>query len=353
MRGERVVPVIGPSDAPTADGIASLGVVVIGRNEGERLVRCLDSLARHPVVYVDSGSVDASVEEAAGRGAEVVQLDPSEAFTAARARNAGFAALDARLPSLEFVQFVDGDCEIARGWIETAVAFLRANPDTAVVCGRRRERAPDASPYNRLTDIEWDTPVGEAQACGGDALMRAEAFRRLGGFDGSLIAGEEPELCLRLRRDGYRVFRLDAEMTMHDAQMDRFSQWWRRQVRAGHAYAEACWLHGRSRERFRVRELVSAACWAVGLPTAGIVLSLAVGPALGVSLVVGAWVSLAARIAARRMRRGDPRASAWLYGWACVASKLATIAGACVFLANRLRGARTRLIEYKAPGPGS
>jgi glycosyltransferase involved in cell wall biosynthesis len=70
---------------------AAFGVVVIGRNEGERLVRCLQSLAQFgaPLVYVDSNSTDGSSEQAQRLGAHAVQLDLTQSFTAARARNLG------------------------------------------------------------------------------------------------------------------------------------------------------------------------------------------------------------------------------------------------------------------------
>ncbi|BBH45959.1 hypothetical protein KU43P_24360 [Pseudomonas sp. KU43P] len=223
-----------------------IGVVVIGRNEGMRLERCLASLAKgaDQVVYVDSGSTDGSVQRARSHGVEVLALDMSIPFTAARARNEGFACLLQLCPNLRHVQFVDGDCEVVAGWLASAQAFLDGHPEVAVVCGRRRERFPERSIYNHLCDLEWDTPVGEAKACGGDALMRVEAFRDVSGYRPGLIAGEEPELCVRLRARGWKIWRLDAEMTLHDAAMTRFSQWWRRCIRGGYAFAEGAYLHG-------------------------------------------------------------------------------------------------------------
>jgi len=162
---------------------------------------------------------------------EVVELDMSKPFSAARARNAGFERLNDKV---KFIQFVDGDCEIVTGWIERARQELEQRPDVAVVCGRRRERHPEASIYNRIADIEWDTPIGEAQSCGGDSMMRADAFAAAGGFDSSVVAGEEPELCQRLRANGWKILRINAEMTLHDAAMVHMRQWWRRSVRGGY-----------------------------------------------------------------------------------------------------------------------
>ena len=251
----------------------SIGAVVIGRNEGARLERSLQALAGQvaQIVYVDSGSTDGSVAAARGLGAEVVELDMKHPFTAARARNAGVAALS---EEITLVQFLDGDCILRDGWLAAAEAHLNAHPQLAVVCGRRREEHPETSIYNSLVDAEWDTPPGEARACGGDALMRLEALRAVGGYRAEMIAGEEPELCQRLRRAGWQIWRLDAEMTWHDAQITRFSQWWRRSLRAGHAFAEGAALHGAGPDRHWVAETRRAVLWGALLPAVILLLAL-------------------------------------------------------------------------------
>ena len=182
-----------------------IGAVVIGRNEGDRLKQCLTSLCNdiEHIVYVDSGSTDGSVEMALEMSVRVVELDMTKPFTAARARNAGLAVLLESNPQLDYVQFVDGDCEVQRSWLGLAFEFLSSHPDFAAVCGRRRERYPTATIYNQLCDIEWDTPIGEAKACGGDALFRVSALTSVDGYQDSLIAGEEPEMCFRMRQGGF------------------------------------------------------------------------------------------------------------------------------------------------------
>lgn len=262
-----------------ADGAASIGIVAIGRNEGERLVRCLASIpAGVPTVYVDSASTDGSPERARDAGAIVHALDMARPFTAARARAEGVAVLFARHPATDFVMFVDGDCEIEAGWLTTAADFLTANADFAAVCGRRRERFPEASFYNALADYEWSTPAGEAEACGGDAMMRASAYQSVGGFDPKMIAGEEPELCGRLRAAKWRIMRLDAPMTIHDAATFRFGQWWKRGVRSGFGYAQAWRVTRGHGHALYGRELSRAFGWGAILPLVSIVGAVAVHP---------------------------------------------------------------------------
>jgi len=312
----------------------AIGAVVIGRNEGERLIRCLRSLQGQvqQLVYVDSGSTDGSAEAARTLGARVVELDLSQPFTAARARNAGLAALG---DGFEYVQFVDGDCEADPGWIAAAAAFLQSRPEVAVACGRRRERFPEASVYNRLCDAEWNTPIGEAKACGGDALMRVEMVRAAGGYRDSLIAGEEPELCLRLRRAGWQVWRLEAEMTLHDAQMQHFGQWWQRSRRAGHAFAEGAALHGKGPERHWAAETRRALIWGAALPAAIVVAGMIHPYLLLAALIYPAQVLRLSR------RMGYEQALFTVLG------KFAEAAGALEFFWNRWRGKARGILEYK------
>ena len=166
--------------------MAQFGVVVIGRNEGERLVRCLNSVFAQAtsVVYANSGSTDNSVAVAAALGVVVVKLDLDRPFTAARGRNGGFDALMAFNPDIRFVQFVDGDCELAADWVSAATSFLEKKGDVAVVCGRRWERNPNVSIYNYLCDIEWDTPIGEAPPVGGTLWLEHSALLESADFAG-------------------------------------------------------------------------------------------------------------------------------------------------------------------------
>lgn len=312
-----------------------IDAVVIGRNEGARLLACLQSLTGRVrrLVYVDSGSTDGSVKAARTLGAEVVALDMSQPFTAARARNAGLASLAADPP--EFVQLLDGDCQLQPDWLAQALAAFAAHPAAVVVCGRRRERFPEASVWNRLADREWNTPVGPARACGGDALMRFADLRAVGGYRDDLIAGEEPELCLRLIRRGGQVWRIDAEMTLHDAALTRMAQWWRRSRRAGHAFAEGSALHGAGPERHWRAETRRALLWGAALPL--IIL------AAGLLHPAGFLLSLIYPVQVLRLSRHE--GLTWAF-WMTLA-KFAEAQGALGYWLDRLRGRRRGLIEYK------
>ncbi len=313
----------------------AIAAVVIGRNEGERLTECLASLSGRVarIVYVDSGSTDGSIAAARAQGAEVVSLDLTRPFTAARARNAGLALLDAQQTPL--VQLLDGDCALREGWLDAAREFLTDHPDAAVVCGRRRERFPQASAYNRMADREWDTPVGPALACGGDAMMRLAAAQGLCGYREDLIAGEEPELCLRLRRAGWQVHRIDAEMTYHDAAMTRFAQWWTRSRRAGHAFAEGAALHGGPPDRHWVAETRRALIWGAVLPAIAVL-----------GAVVTPWsLALLAALPAQIVRL--TRRMGFEAAFFTVLGKFPEAQGVLSFHLNRILGRKRGLLEYR------
>jgi GT2 family glycosyltransferase len=275
-------------------------------------------------------------------GVAIVELDMAVPFTAARARNEGYKSLREAAPELDYVQFVDGDCEVVAGWLEKAARFLGEHPDVAVVCGRRRERFPDRSVYNMLCDIEWDTPVGEAKSCGGDAMMRTDAFENAGKYRDGLIAGEEPELCVRLRAASWKIWRLGEEMTLHDAAITHFWQWWKRARRCGYAYAEGAYLHGAPPEKHRVRESRRVWVWGMAIPVAIIILTACLG-AWGLMLALIYPVQVV-RLALSSSRSGMGN---WWRALFLVLGKFPEVIGQLNFLYNRLAGKTARLIEYK------
>jgi glycosyltransferase involved in cell wall biosynthesis len=342
----------GPSSLP------DVGVVTIGRNEGDRLIRCLQSVhgKAAAVVYVDSASDDNSVTRAKQLGADVVQLDKSTPFTAALARNLGAQRLKEIAPNLKYIQFVDGDCEVRPDWMPRARRELESNESLGAVCGRRRERFPRRSIYNRLIDIEWNTPPGPALAVGGDAMFRLKAFDAVGGYDPTVMAGEEPQLCLRIRHSHYTILRIEAEMTLHDADITRFSQWWRRHVRAGYGTLDVNRRFQVDGERLFGKMVRSAPIWALAWPAAIILAALIAGIARGpAAAIIAAAVVFAAlplqviRLTARALLHGMPPRLALAFASMTMLSKWAWFRGQIKYYLDRSRGRGLELIEYKRP----
>jgi len=325
----------------------SLGCVVIGRNEGERLKRCLNSLidSFDSVVYVDSASTDDSVEFAKTIGVDVVALDMSKPFTAARARNTGFNRLIELTPEVELVQFVDGDSSLEPGWVESAKSFLDTNHNVAAVAGHLKEVNADKSIYNWLCNIEWSSHEGEVASVGGNAMMRASYFQQQSGFNESLIAGEEPELCHRYRMKGYKIYHLNQPMGLHDAAITRFSQWWKRVSRGGFAFASVSWMYRNAEQKIWVRETLRPVFWGIILPLVFIfglltqMTSLIVLPPI---LILLLWV----KITAKSLNTMSAIQSA-KYGFFMVMAKFAEAMGVLKWLKDKMLQKRSTLIEYK------
>ncbi|MDC0736828.1 glycosyltransferase family 2 protein [Cognatishimia sp. SS12] len=320
----------------------TLAVIAIGRNEGARLEACLASLQGRAarIIYVDSGSVDQSVATARAAGAEVVELSADRPFTAARARSAGYAQLKTgEMP--DFVQFIDGDCRVAEGWLEAAQAALAADERFGLVTGWRREIHPEASIYNDLCHDEWDRPEGDILTCGGDMMLRPAAYEAAGGFDATVIAAEDDEFCVRLRAAGWKMRRIPHEMSFHDAAMLRFGQWWQRAVRSGHGFAQVGHMH----PPYFAKEIRRVQIYGLVLPVLALLGGL-FAPLLfwGVLALYGVnylrtYRGLTARgMAAPRARRH----SVFL-----TLSKLPNALGLLLFHWRRLKGHSMQIIEYK------
>jgi GT2 family glycosyltransferase len=336
--------------AAPRERLADVGVVVVGRNEGARLERCLASVlaCTDRVLYVDSGSADGSATLARTLGVAVWELDPAQPFSAARARNEGFERLLAATPELALVQFVDGDCEMDCNWLARGRDELLRAPQVAMVSGRVREIDPEASCYNRLCALEWDHPAGDVRACGGNFMIRVSVFRSVRGFRPEVVAAEDDELCLRVRQAGGCIRLLDGDMVRHDAALLHFGQWWRRAQRCGHAYALGFALHGRTPERHFRREMRSLILWGALLPL------LALIPAAWTRgwslLLLAGFPMLALRIYNFGRRRGWPGRDARLYAVFTVLGKLPGVIGMIRFYLDRWRGRHPALIEHKETG---
>lgn len=319
-------------------------IVLIGRNEGQRLVNALAAAQGQGrrIVYVDSGSTDGSLAAAREAGALVVELDMTVPFTAARARNAGFESLEASDTLPVYVQFVDGDCALVPGFVQAAAAHMDQNEKLAVVTGWRSEINRDASLYNQLCDFEWHRPAGPMKACGGDMLVRAEAFRQVGGFDPAVIAAEDDEICTRLVKAGWALERLPLDMTRHDADMTSFNQWWQRAVRTGHGFAQVGHLHPdyfvKERRRVLVFGLALPLIFLLGLLLGWVLLLLAVLAVYGLSYV---------RTVQGLTKEQLPKREAQRHAGLLTLSKFPNLIGMGIFQWRRLRNGPMRIIEYK------
>ena len=330
----------------------SIGAVVIGRNEGQRLGQALESLRQcvSHLVYVDSNSSDGSRELAGEKGAHVVHLT-SGPYTPSRGRQIGLEELTRLQPQIQFVQFVDGDCVLYPDWLDKAHTFLEQRSDAAAVFGRRREQRYGDSLFSRIIDVDWDHPAGEATNFGGDSLVRVEALRQAGGWSINTINAEDIDLSFRIRALGWKIFRLSEAMTLHDIRMTRFSEYWRRAVRSGYGFAEVGLRYRHGPGKLLLRRMLSGVLYAVFLPLLGLIGALYFWPLL--ALVALLYVRMLVILARRCRRRGGSLGTALAYSGFNLVCKWANLLGSSRYFLDCLRGRKApsdHLIVYRHPG---
>ncbi|MEO1300477.1 MAG: glycosyltransferase family 2 protein [Cyanobacteria bacterium J06636_16] len=250
-------------------------------------------------------------------------------------------------PSLEFVQFLDGDAQFMPGWVGSAYAAMQQDPNIAVVCGRRREKYPHQSVYNLLADMEWETPIGEVEECGPESMMRLAGFQAVQGFDESLIAGEEPEICFRLRQQGGKILRIDADTSHHDMNMTSFRQWWRRSRRGGYAFAEEAWIHRQKPGQYRQRQCLRIWLWALAFPTMAVALMPFTDGLSLLLLPTGYGISLYKTYRWAIKNRQYAPSKAFIYSLFCLLIKFPELHGQIEFLTLKLLRRRRNIIEYR------
>ena len=327
-----------------------LSVVVIGRNEGERLSRCLESISQMrplqgsiEVIYVDSGSTDDSLERAVQFKAKVKRLESANPCAAA-ARNLGW-----RVAKAPIIFFLDGDTVLESNFVADSIVELN-DPMVAVVFGNRREIRPKASIYNRVLDLDWNGPAGFVEFCGGDALMRREVLESVGGFDERLIAGEEPEMCRRIRALGFSILHVDRPMTGHDLAMTRFSQYWRRAFRTGYAYAEVSTRFRNTDlplwDRKARRNLVHGA-GLLGIIVGAPLCSIPFHSLIPIATAVAIIAVLAIRTAVRFSWKTADLVTLLLFGLHSHLVQIPLLFGQLKYQRDRFTGRTSKLIEYK------
>jgi GT2 family glycosyltransferase len=218
---------LGPDRHAGTDRQAPLCSIVIPSYNGQALLEtCLASVNRHQprdrdwsaeVIVVDDASTDetSSWLERHHPAVKLIRLDRNSGFCAAA--NAGIAAARGH-----FIQLLNNDTEVTQGWLQAGLAPF-ADPTIGsvaplVLVRSAPERVDSAGDSYTLSG--WPTKRGHGQpthewaaraaedvfaASGSSAFYRAEALRRVGGFDHLLGSYyEDVDLGFRLRWAGYR-----------------------------------------------------------------------------------------------------------------------------------------------------
>jgi len=225
-------------DLITETSSPDIDCVVIGVNCEKTIERCIRSIlsGSYPeqqlhIIYSDGGSTDQSITLARQFSqVSVIELN-LEYPTPGLGRNAGW-----KTGSSPFVQFLDSDTMLDNEWLNRAISAMK-NSAVGAVRGYRKELHPERSFFNWIGNMEWNTKPGECDSFGGDVLIRRSALDATGGYDEELVGGEDPELSLRMSRNGWKILMVDALMTSHDLAMLKSSQYLKRSFRSGYAFA--------------------------------------------------------------------------------------------------------------------
>jgi cellulose synthase/poly-beta-1,6-N-acetylglucosamine synthase-like glycosyltransferase len=276
-------------------------------------------------------------------GVKVIVVHP-ERPAAAIGRNAGWQAAHAPI-----ILFLDGDTILHPDFVKNALPYFK-DPQVAIVCGQLRERYPEISIYQRILDLDWMFPLGKVDFCGGLALTRRQVLEDVGGFNAQLIAGEEPEMCQRIRARGYIILHINEQMALHDLAIRTWSQYWRRATRTGHALAEVStllrdtttplWQHESRKNWLNAGALI-------GLFGVGFVLTLFLKSLIPLSLSVLIYLLLSVRTAIKARWKSDNWVTLLLYGLHAQFHHLPIALGQLSYFYHRWRGKQRRLIEYK------
>ena len=203
------------------------------------LERFLPSVVRYSpgaeIVVADNASTDDSVIVVANGfpSVRLVQLDKNYGF--ADGYNKALELVDA-----EYFLLLNSDVEVTDGWLEPLLSFMENTPD-AVACQPKIlaydnkgyfEYAGAAGgfidrygyPYcrGRLCNTieedkgEYDNVCRVFWATGAAMMVRRDAFRTVGGFDGRFFAHmEEIDLCWRMLARGGAIYAVPGSKVYH------------------------------------------------------------------------------------------------------------------------------------------
>lgn len=336
--------------AKPAQQKALIGAVIVGsdpRVSPEAAIRSLPEGCA--VVFMPLGPMNEAVAAARKAGAEIADIGKGPQ-TAGRAKNAGYRHLKKILPGVRYVQFMDAASVLDPDWLVHAEKFMERRPEVAVIEGRMRRRNGDEVRFPTVAEQRKNETPGEiVSVVAPGAFMRTESFEAAGGFRGDLLSCEDDDLCIRQRRRGAHIWRLESDMMIREP---RKTSWWKRAVLRGFDNAYAMSLHGGPPERHGVGETVRAVLWGFFIPV-GIVAAAALGAvvasmfapmtpapiaAAGV-LAIGAAV-YGFKILASILRRGPFRLKSWGEAFGAVFGRFAEALGVFRFWFGGDRPAR-------------
>ena len=189
-----------------------LSVIIIAKNEEERIGKCLDSVMKlkkkysTEIIFVDSASTDRTIEIASKYPIQIYQLNKSKLLNPSAGRYIGTSKAKGR-----YILFIDGDSILIKNFVDRALEILK-DPKIAAVGGKRIFRKKGES----LKIKEKSTgEIKEYKTIGGTGVYKRESIEKGGTFNPYMGGQEERELCFRIRNLGYKIVKIDIPMEIH------------------------------------------------------------------------------------------------------------------------------------------
>ena len=363
LRPKRPAPEVESKSSPQqadrsvlTEATAITGIVVVGANpriSPEAAVRSAGD--GRAVVFVSVGAGDEALSKAKQAGAIVVEGDPRSLTPGGRARNAGYRQLKKIAPHIRYVQFIESDNALDPDWISNAERFMERRTEVTIVEGIFQTAPSQQAELATINEARQKSISGEVALNSSENLfVRADKFEAVGGFRGDLLMRETDDLCVRLRRRGGRIWRIDYAMLVTGAAKPSQSSWWKSGVRRGFGNAYIASLHGGPPERVGVRETARAVFWGFTFPCLIIFSAIAGGvgasmlaPSTPFYVVSGLVLGFGAsayvlKIFASAILRGAAKLSSWRRAFAIVFGKIPEFSGVWRFWFSGERPPRSR-----------
>ena len=196
----------------------TVSVIIKTYNEEEGIAKTIHSIRDnlhaypHEILVADSLSSDNTQKIALELGAVVVSLVHGEERCCGVGHQLGYLHAQG-----EFLLLLDGDMQLAPGFIEKGIEFLHTHQDYAGVAGM--VEMDDAVSYefkSRKQRLHQIYPLGDCHHLAGGGLYRKSAIDHIGYLTNrNLHAYEEAELGMRLHQAGFKLRRLDVPYFHH------------------------------------------------------------------------------------------------------------------------------------------
>lgn len=196
----------------------SISIIIPSKNEKQNLPRLLSSIrkAQPPpkeVIVVDNHSTDGTRKIAKDVWVKIANTTspPLRILTKGKERsqqrNAG-----AKMALGTHLLFLDADMELPRTLLEKLQHLISLGAEAVAI----EERAVGHDFWGKAVALERNCYRGQ-QLLEAPRLIEAKTFKRLGGFDPMLVAGEDWDLYQRLKNHGVQIIHTNVHLIHHEA----------------------------------------------------------------------------------------------------------------------------------------